>query len=169
MRPLRLLLIRIYNHCHYVMVQIWSERFVWDIELRTGSSNMLFPTDITVTHSSSVNQFIISDDNTTTSGVYFDHHKYNTSGESWKSFREELHQFSLLPSQTSFYPPFTTLSKHCHDGFTAPLDQQEEALYRISSPHLCYPLTCAGWTEASPGVANPAFPSPTSQPVIVAN
>ena len=68
----------------------------------------------------------------------------DASGESWKSFREELHQFSLLPSQTSFSPPFETLSKHCHDGFTAPLDQQEEALYRISSPHLCYPLTCAG-------------------------
>lgn len=44
----------------------------------TGSLNKSLPTEITETQSSNVNQFIISDDNDTNFGVYFDHHKYNT-------------------------------------------------------------------------------------------
>ena len=41
---------------------------------------MLFPTDVTVAQSSSVNHFTISNDNNTNPGVYFDHHKYSTRG-----------------------------------------------------------------------------------------
>ena len=63
---------------HPWLCSIWSRRLLSNIEIMTGSLNKSLPTEITETQSSNVNQFIISDDNDTNFGVYFDHHKYNT-------------------------------------------------------------------------------------------
>ena len=94
---------------HYAVVLNLKQQMFLQYCNHGGTSQhvSIAQTDITVTQSSSVNHFIICDDNNTNCGVYFDHHKYNTKRHIARKGLGRVSQKNSIGSLSSrLVPPF---------------------------------------------------------------